>query len=235
MAKSSFKLEHPLVLNWLTDLAKFILDTGHNWENEEPERRQSESACIREKYPDRVNVEKAIKSEVPDIDEKMFFGFSASRSQAGSSLIFSVCSFARFLGFFVSRAVGLRLQFNSMSDGCVSVRHLLKSLSLLQKLTISESEKDQDCKERCGWGVVTAESINKRDFVVEYVGEAGRAREAGEINKSFLTLGRVINALVEHLGHIPYRDSRLTRLLRDSLGGGGGKPRPVLLLPYHQL
>ncbi|GKD40913.1 kinesin-like protein KIN-5C, partial [Tanacetum coccineum] len=46
-----------------------------------------------------------------------------------------------------------------------------------------------------------------------------RAREAGEINKSLLTLGRVVNALVEHLGHIPYRDSKLTRLLRDSLGG----------------
>ncbi|ESQ52380.1 hypothetical protein EUTSA_v10016170mg [Eutrema salsugineum] len=46
-----------------------------------------------------------------------------------------------------------------------------------------------------------------------------RAREAGEINKSLLTLGRVINALVEHSSHIPYRDSKLTRLLRDSLGG----------------
>uniref|UniRef100_A0A2P2MQ40 Kinesin-like protein n=1 Tax=Rhizophora mucronata TaxID=61149 RepID=A0A2P2MQ40_RHIMU len=46
-----------------------------------------------------------------------------------------------------------------------------------------------------------------------------RAREAGEINKSLLMLGRVINALVEHSGHIPYRDSKLTRLLRDSLGG----------------
>ncbi|XP_048609695.1 kinesin-like protein KIN-5B [Brassica napus] len=47
----------------------------------------------------------------------------------------------------------------------------------------------------------------------------GRAREAGEIKKSLLTLGRVINALVEHSSHIPYRDSELTRLLRDSLGG----------------
>ncbi|KAI5057401.1 hypothetical protein GOP47_0027416 [Adiantum capillus-veneris] len=47
----------------------------------------------------------------------------------------------------------------------------------------------------------------------------GRAREAGEINKSLLTLGRVITSLVEHLGHVPYRDSKLTRLLRDSLGG----------------
>ncbi|XP_052172613.1 kinesin-like protein KIN-5B [Diospyros lotus] len=47
----------------------------------------------------------------------------------------------------------------------------------------------------------------------------GRAREAGEINKSLLTLGRVINALVERSAHTPYRDSKLTRLLRDSLGG----------------
>uniref|UniRef100_M0ZPI7 Kinesin-like protein n=1 Tax=Solanum tuberosum TaxID=4113 RepID=M0ZPI7_SOLTU len=47
----------------------------------------------------------------------------------------------------------------------------------------------------------------------------GRAREAGEINKSLLTLGRVINALVDHSGHVPYRDSKLTRFLRDSLGG----------------
>ena len=46
-----------------------------------------------------------------------------------------------------------------------------------------------------------------------------RAKEAGVINKSLLTLGRVITALVEGLGHIPYRDSKLTRLLRDSLGG----------------
>ncbi|KAK6146946.1 hypothetical protein DH2020_017858 [Rehmannia glutinosa] len=46
-----------------------------------------------------------------------------------------------------------------------------------------------------------------------------RAREAGEINKSLLTLGRVINSLVEHSVHVPYRDSKLTRLLRDSLGG----------------
>lgn len=38
-----------------------------------------------------------------------------------------------------------------------------------------------------------------------FISMQGRAREAGEINKSLLTLGRVINALVEHSGHVPYR------------------------------
>ncbi|KIW01515.1 uncharacterized protein PV09_06993 [Verruconis gallopava] len=49
--------------------------------------------------------------------------------------------------------------------------------------------------------------------------ENKRATEAGLINKSLLTLGRVINALVDRSSHIPYRESKLTRLLQDSLGG----------------
>lgn len=49
--------------------------------------------------------------------------------------------------------------------------------------------------------------------------ENKRAAEAGLINKSLLTLGRVINALVDRNSHIPYRESKLTRLLQDSLGG----------------
>eukprot|EP00123_Amoebidium_parasiticum_P012780 comp21570_c0_seq1/m.30130 comp21570_c0_seq1/g.30130 ORF comp21570_c0_seq1/g.30130 comp21570_c0_seq1/m.30130 type:complete len:858 (-) comp21570_c0_seq1:519-3092(-) len=57
----------------------------------------------------------------------------------------------------------------------------------------------------------------------ENIGRSGainqRAREAGSINQSLLTLGRVINCLVEHAPHIPYRESKLTRLLQDSLGG----------------
>ena len=57
----------------------------------------------------------------------------------------------------------------------------------------------------------------------ECVGRSGakndRAREAGNINQSLLTLGRVITALVDHHGHVPYRDSKLTRLLQESLGG----------------
>ncbi|XP_044761905.1 kinesin-like protein Klp68D [Coccinella septempunctata] len=46
-----------------------------------------------------------------------------------------------------------------------------------------------------------------------------RLREATKINKALSSLGNVIYALAENSAHIPYRDSKLTRLLQDSLGG----------------
>ena len=58
----------------------------------------------------------------------------------------------------------------------------------------------------------------------EKVGKTGaagkRLEEAKNINKSLTTLGQVIMALTDAKGsHVPYRDSKLTRVLQDSLGG----------------
>ena len=49
-----------------------------------------------------------------------------------------------------------------------------------------------------------------------------RLVEGRKINQSLLALANCINALADRTkrsSHIPYRDSKLTRLLRDSLSG----------------
>jgi len=62
---------------------------------------------------------------------------------------------------------------------------------------------------------------SERQKYTNTVGE--RLKEAGMINKSLSALGNVINSLVDisegKSRHVHYRDSKLTFLLRDSLGG----------------
>ena len=57
----------------------------------------------------------------------------------------------------------------------------------------------------------------------ESIGKSGakgmRATEAKKINKSNEALKRVIESLCNGWSHIPYRDSKLTQLLRPALGG----------------
>ena len=50
--------------------------------------------------------------------------------------------------------------------------------------------------------------------------QSARCVEGANINKSLLALSGCINALVAGKKHIPYRNSKLTQLLKDSLGGG---------------
>ncbi len=57
--------------------------------------------------------------------------------------------------------------------------------------------------------------------IISKTGASGQTlEEAKGINKSLTMLGRVITALTDgKSSHIPYRDSKLTRILQDSLGG----------------
>ncbi|KAK0425148.1 hypothetical protein QR680_009058 [Steinernema hermaphroditum] len=62
-----------------------------------------------------------------------------------------------------------------------------------------------------------------------------RLKEAASINKSLSVLARVIdrlsqNAIKRENGHVPYRDSKLTHLLSDSLGGNA---RTAVIVNVH--
>lgn len=62
---------------------------------------------------------------------------------------------------------------------------------------------------------------SERQKMTGTVGE--RIKEAGMINKSLSTLGNVINAVIDFnegkTKHVPFRDSKLTYYLKDSIGG----------------
>ena len=91
--------------------------------------------------------------------------------------------------------------------------HTLFSITVHMKENTTEGEE-----------ILKTGKLNLVDLAgSENVGRSGaidkRAREAGNVNQSLLALGRVITALVERAPHIPYRESKLTRLLQESLGG----------------
>ncbi|KAJ2841944.1 hypothetical protein GGI22_007720, partial [Coemansia erecta] len=76
-------------------------------------------------------------------------------------------------------------------------------------------------------GAVKVSCLNLVDLAgSERVGQTGaegqRLKEGAHINKSLMSLGTVIARLSEDggdKGHIPYRDSKLTRILQPSIGG----------------
>lgn len=103
--------------------------------------------------------------------------------------------------------------------------------------------------------IITVSQTNSKDysgkvgklFLVdlagsEKVGKTGaagmRLEEAKNINKSLTVLGQVINSLTDGKStHIPYRDSKLTRVLQDSLGGNSKTSLIVTCSPspYNEL
>ncbi|KAF9904746.1 kinesin motor protein cin8 [Linnemannia zychae] len=86
-------------------------------------------------------------------------------------------------------------------------------------ITVHVKETSDDGEELLKIGKLNLVDLAGSENIARSGAEATQAKEAGKINQSLLTLGRVINSLVERSQHIPYRESKLTRLLEDSLGG----------------
>ncbi|CAK8691357.1 unnamed protein product [Clavelina lepadiformis] len=86
-------------------------------------------------------------------------------------------------------------------------------------ITIECSEDGLDGKNHIRVGKLNLVDLAGSERQAKSGASGERLKEATKINLSLSALGNVISALVDGNSHIPYRDSKLTRLLQDSLGG----------------
>eukprot|EP00039_Didymoeca_costata_P008337 m.110559 g.110559 ORF g.110559 m.110559 type:complete len:711 (-) comp14043_c0_seq3:1689-3821(-) len=87
-------------------------------------------------------------------------------------------------------------------------------------VTIERSDKGADGADAIRVGKLNLVDLAGSERQGKTGAEGQRLTEATKINMSLSTLGNVISALVDGKStHVPYRDSKLTRLLQDSLGG----------------
>ena len=85
---------------------------------------------------------------------------------------------------------------------------------------VVESSSEQDGEDHIIKGKLNLVDLAGSERQKKTKATGKQFKEACNINQSLVTLGNVIQALVEkNNGHVPYRDSKLTILLEDSLGG----------------
>ncbi|PRQ27143.1 putative plus-end-directed kinesin ATPase [Rosa chinensis] len=90
------------------------------------------------------------------------------------------------------------------------------------RLTIESTSKQLEGLQSSGTLAATVNFVDLAgsERVAQALSAGARLKEGCHINRSLLTLGTVIRKLsTGRNGHIPYRDSKLTRILQNSLGG----------------
>ncbi|KAH6572283.1 hypothetical protein BASA62_003497 [Batrachochytrium salamandrivorans] len=108
---------------------------------------------------------------------------------------------------------------NRRQKAATKLNHVSSRSHGIFSITVHTKECTPDGEELLKVGKLNLVDLAGSENIGRSGAENKRAKEAGMINQSLLTLGRVIGALVEHNSHIPYRESKLTRILQDSLGG----------------
>ena len=98
-----------------------------------------------------------------------------------------------------------------------------RSHAILQ-IMVSYKEKNSGIEYEIKYGKLSLIDLAGSERASVTLNRGTRLIEGANINRSLLTLGNCINALCEAnekgtKPYIPYRDSKLTRLLKDSLGG----------------
>ncbi|KAM4732979.1 LOW QUALITY PROTEIN: kinesin-like protein KIF3A [Anableps anableps] len=119
----------------------------------------------------------------------------------------------------VSRTIELIRRHNGSVGATNMNEHSSRSHAIFT-ITIECSEKGVDGNQHVRMGKLHLVDLAGSERQGKTGATGQRLKEATKINLSLSTLGNVISALVDGKStHVPYRNSKLTRLLQDSLGG----------------
>jgi hypothetical protein len=99
-------------------------------------------------------------------------------------------------------------------------------------VSVEHNEDNNEVQEGINKAKLTLVDLAGSERIKRTGAEGARMKEGININKGLFVLGQVVSALSElsqqqgsssvsagSVSHVPYRDSKLTRLLQDSLGG----------------
>jgi hypothetical protein len=188
---------------------------------------------------------------IPLVVEKLFQEVSESKEAGSFSVTCSYLQIynERISDLLLDNAAGGNLRLRGRGDGSMRVeglseqpaRNAAETLALLEeghsRRTVAATNMNMSSSRSHAIFIIALEysiegkTRTSRLHLVDLAGsesqktsqtEGKRLKEASGINKSLSALGNVINALVsKHTTHVPYRDSKLTRVLEQALGGKG--------------
>lgn len=111
----------------------------------------------------------------------------------------------------INRGVAQRATFETQMNAYSSRSHTIFTLTVVQSSRSSSGEVIS--------GMLNLVDLAGSERLKKSESEGQRLKEAVVINKSLSALGNVILGLDSQASYIHYRDSKLTRILQDSLGG----------------
>ncbi|CAD2215622.1 kinesin [Angomonas deanei] len=126
--------------------------------------------------------------------------------------VFTIDSYEDFLKLQNAAEKNRKYGVTNMNDHS-SRSHIILTFELLRKTSSSENGVVKS--------VINLVDLAGSESAARAMTEGQTLREGGFINKSLLSLGNVVDAIVDKRPYIPYRDAKLTRILRNCLGGSG--------------
>ena len=106
------------------------------------------------------------------------------------------------------------------SNKAINATNMNAESSCSHSIVILTVTQNNTADLRCKTGKLYHDDLAGSEKITKTGAEGQTVEEAKKIDLSLTTLGKVITALTDKkITHIPYRESKLTRMLSESLGG----------------